>query len=133
MPLVIQADPLKVMADYLASAVPTVTDPAGFTFGGTDIKPGVTPSFRVMVRHVGGVTQGRTHDRPRVDVLVWADGTVKTQGAALKMARTLHGMVRRDLRCRDFASPVLLPDPADSSKKLALFTIELLTRGVQST
>jgi len=131
MPLVVQADPLKVMADYLTTAVPTVTDPTGFTFGGTDLKPGVTPANRVMCRHVGGVTEGRTHDRPRLDVLVWADGSVATQGKALKMARVLHGMVRRDLRTRDFASPVLLPDPADSSKKLALFTIELLTKGVQ--
>lgn len=132
MPLVIQADPLKLAADYFAARVPEVTDPTGFTFGGTDLQPTVTPRFKVMVRHVGGVTQGRTHDRPRIDVLVWADGTVKTQGAALKMARTLHGMALRDLRARTFASPVILPDPADSSKKLALFTIELLTKGVQS-
>ena len=132
MPLVIQADALKVAADYLAAAVPTVTDPAGFTFGGTDIQPTVTPVNKVMCRYIGGISEGPTHARPRIDVLVWADGTVSTQGKALKMARTLHGMMRRDLRTRDFASPVLLPDPANASKKLALFTIELLTKGVQS-
>ena len=132
MPLVVQADPLRVMTDYLAATVPTVTDPTGFTFAGTDVPPGKTPSFEVRTRLTGGVTEGRTHNRPRLDVLVWADGHTKTQGAALKMAQTLLGMVQRDLRTSVFASPVILPDPADSSKRLALFTIELLTRGTQS-
>ena len=133
MPLVIQADPLKVLADFLTSAVPQVTDPAGFSFKGTEIPPGVTPTYAVFCRQVGGVTQGRTHNRPTLDVLVWADGTVRTQGAALKVARTLLGMAQRSLRVSGvLASPVLLPDPADSSKRLALFTIELMTRGVQS-
>jgi hypothetical protein len=62
---------------------------------------------------------------------VWADGQVKTAGTAMKMARTLHGMVLRDLRATTFASPVILPDPADGSKRLALFTVELLTKGTQ--
>ena len=132
MPLVVQADPLKVMADYLATTVPTVTDPTGFVFGGTDVPAGVTPTYAVRTRLVGGTAQGRTHNRPRLDVLVWADGTLKTQGAALKMARTLLGMAQRDLRTTVFASPVILPDPANSSKRLALFTIELLTKGNQS-
>ena len=131
MPLVIQADALKLMADYLATKVPSVTDPAGFAFGGTDLPAGVTPTHKVITRLTGGVTEGRTHDRPRLDVLVWADGTVKTQGSALKMARTLLGMAQRDMRTRVFASPTILPDPADASKRLALFTIELLTKGAQ--
>lgn len=131
MPLVVQADALLVASTYLAAAVPAVSDPAGFAFGGSDIKAHVTPVNKVMCRYVGGIAEGRTHARPRIDVLVWADGTVATQGKALKMARTLHGLMRRDLRTRDFASPVILPDPADSSKKLALFTLELLTKGVQ--
>jgi hypothetical protein len=48
------------------------------------------------------------------------------------MARILHGMVRRDFRTRGVASPVLLPDPADPSKRVSLFSIELLTKGIQS-
>ena len=133
MPLVIEADALKLMADWLSATIPTVTDPAGFTFGGTEIPAGVTPTFKVYTRLVGGDAEGRTHARPRLDVLVWGDGTVKTQGATFKMARTLHGMAKRDLRAVTFASPLFLPDPADGSKRMALFTIELLTRGVQSS
>lgn len=131
MPLVIQADPLQVMADYLTAKVPTVTDLTGFAFAGTEIPPGVTPQWKVYTRNLGGTTQGRTHDRPRLDVLVWADGSVKTASTAMKMARTLHGMALRDLRATTFASPVILPDPADGSKRLALFTVELLTKGTQ--
>lgn len=131
MPLVIQADALKVMADYLKTAVPSVTDPAGFTFAGTDLHPNKTPVNKVMCRHLGGPDEGRTHSRPRIDVLTWADGSVNTQGTALRMARVLHGMVRRDFRTRGVASPVLLPDPADPSKRVALFTVELLTKGTQ--
>lgn len=131
-PIVTQADALQVMADFLEEVLPTITDPAGFTFAGSDIPANTSPRMKVYCRHIGGVGQGRTHDRPRVDVLVWADGTVRTQADALHMARLLHGRARAALRTRDVASPVLLPDPADSSKRLALFTLELLTKGVQS-
>ncbi|GAB3889514.1 hypothetical protein [Terrabacter terrigena] len=131
-PIVTQADALQVMADFLSQAVPAVDEPAGFTFAGSDIPSGTTPAMKVYCRHIGGVGEGRTHDRPRVDVLVWADGTVRTQATALRMARILHGRARAALRTRDVASPVLLPDPANPAKRLALFTLELLTKGVQS-
>jgi hypothetical protein len=130
--VVVQADALEVIAAFLAAEVPTIDDPAGFTFAGSDIPSASTPKWKVHCRHVGGVGEGRTHDRPRVDVLVWADGTVATQPVALEMSRILHGRARAALRTRDVASPVLLPDPADGSKRLALFTLELLTKGVQS-
>lgn len=131
MPLVVDEDPEKALADYLYALLPSVTEATGYSVG-TEAQPGVTPTRAIRVHLTGGSTEGPTHSRPILDVRVWADGTVKTKPAAKQLARILHGYIRRDLRCRTFAVPVVLPDPADPSKVHVLFSVELLRAGVQS-
>lgn len=129
MTLVVAADPEKIMTDYLYGLVGTVPEAAGYSVG-TTIQAGVTPVKAIRVQLSGGSPEGRTHTRPILDIRVWADGTTKTEGTAKKLARTLLGCIERDFRCRVFATPVPLPDPADRTKVHVLFSVELLTRGV---
>lgn len=130
MPLVVQPDPERLLTDYLYGLLPTIAAAQGYTVG-TRITSGVTPVHAVRVRLIGGTDEGRTHSRPRLDVRVWADGTSATEHEAKAVARELHGHIVKDFRCATFALPIPLPDPADSSRVHVLFSVELLTRGVQ--
>jgi len=60
---------------------------------------------------------------------VWGDGTEANRS---RTARLLLAHLNKQFRCRQFAAPVPLPDPADNTKTLTLFTVELLLRGTQS-
>lgn len=131
MPLVVDEDPEKALADYLYALVPDLSQASEYSVG-TEVAPGVTPTRAVRVHLTGGSTEGPTHSRPILDVRIWADGTVKTKPAAKQLARILHGHIRRDFRCRTFTYPVALPDPVDPSKVHVLFSVELLRAGVQS-
>jgi len=132
---VIPADAERVVTD----AVKTVIDsgalpapPAGRAWGrGTVVKAGTTPTWFIQVRMIGGEDEQYVAERPLVDVRVWADGTSATEGTRSLAARTLLGHLRSTLRCRVFALPVPLPDPADTSKVHTMFTVQLLTKGVQ--
>lgn len=135
MPVVIGADAEKVVSD----AVKAVID-GGFLpvppFGqewkrGTIVQPGVTPVWFIQVRMIGGEDEQRVATRPLVDVRLWADGTSATEAIRSLAARTLLGHLRSALRCRVFALPVPLPDPADPSKIHTLFTIQPLLKGTQ--
>lgn len=135
-PLVVQPDPEKVLTDFLDALLPTLdetptTGPAPWTVG-TKVKPGTTPVNAVRVRMIGGAGEGSTHSRPRLDVRVWGDGTAKGESTAKTVARLLHGHITRSLRASTFASPVVLPDPADGSRTVVLFTVQLLTKGAQA-
>lgn len=131
MTLVVAADPEKTLTDYLHGLLGTVAELSGYSVG-TTVQPGTTPSKAIRVQLTGGSDEGRTHSRPILDIRVWADGTQKTEADAKEVARILHGMIRRDFRARTFNSPVPLPDPADPTKTLVLFSVELLRAGVQS-
>lgn len=131
MPLVTQMDVEKQITDYLAALKATVSEISSYSVG-TRVEPGVTPVNAMRVRLVGGVSEGRTHARPRVDFRFWGDGTAKGEAAVKAAARKVLAHLERDFRLSVFAEPVPLPDPADASRIHVLFTIELLTRGVQS-
>ena len=128
MPLVVPADPEKVVVDFIHDLIPTLPDLSGWVVS-TIIPAGKTPSKRIAVRSVGGTDEQVVADRPRVDIRVWGDGTEANRS---RTARLLLAHLRRQFRCRVFASPVPLPDPADNTKTLTLFTVELLLRGAQS-
>ena len=128
MPLVIPADPEKVVVDFIHDLIPTLPDLNGWTVS-TVIPAGVTPVKRIAVRSIGGSDEQVVADRPRVDIRVWGDGTEANRS---RIARLLLAHLRRQFRCRVFASPVPLSDPADNTKMLTLFTVELLLRGTQS-
>lgn len=131
MTLVVQQDAEKYLTDYLFTLLPSIPQAAGYSVG-TRVKDNVTPVNAIRVRLIGGVTEQRVSARPRLDVRVWASGDAATESAAKTLARILHGCIERDLKARTFAVPVPLPDPADPSKTLVLFSVELLTKGVQS-
>lgn len=128
MPLVIPADPEKTVVDFLYALIPTLTDLTGWTVS-TVVPAGQTPVKRITVRSIGGTDEQVVADRPRVDIRVWGDGTEANRS---RVARLLLAHLRRQFRCRVFASPVPLPDPADNTKTLTLFSVELLLRGTQS-
>lgn len=130
-PLITQADPEKVLTDYLAILLPTLAQTVGWSYG-TLVQASVTPNNAVRVRLVGGIHEQRVADRPRIDVRVWKDGTYNTEATAKQVARILIAHMRRDLGATVALDPIPLPDPADPTRTHVLFTIELLLRGVQS-
>lgn len=131
MPVVVPADPEKVVVDFIHDdLIPTLSDLNGWTVS-TRITTGTTPKNHIGVRSVGGSDEQVVADRARVDVRVWADGTTATEAQRSRVSRLLLAHLRRQFRCRLFAAPVPLPDPADTTKTLTLFTVELLLRGTQ--
>ena len=131
MSVVVQVDPERYLTDWLFAVLPSIPQAAGYSIG-TRVADNVTPVNAIRVRLVGGVNEQRVSARARLDVRVWADGSAATEGAAKTLARILHGRIEAGLKVRTFANPVPLPDPADPSKVLVLFSVELLLRGIQS-
>lgn len=131
MPLVIPADPEKTVVDFIHDdLIPMLPDLFGWSVS-TVVPAGATPKNHIGVRSIGGSDEQFVADRARVDVRVWADGTSATEAQRSRVARLLLAHLRKQFRCRLFASPVPLPDPADTTKTLTLFTVELLLRGAQ--
>ena len=136
MPVVVPADAERLLTDFVKTAIDSrwlPTPPTGAAWKrGTTIAPGVTPTWFIQVRMIGGEDAGRVAERPLLDVRVWADGTAATEATRSQAARVLLARIRQALPCNVFALPVPLPDPVDPSKVHTLFTVQLLTRGVQS-
>ena len=134
--VVINVDAEKLLTDFVKTVIDAgdlPAPPAGQVWKrGTTVAPGVTPVWFIQVRMIGGEDEQRVASRPLVDVRVWADGTSSTEATRSLTARTLLGKIRANFRCRVFALPVPLPDPVDPSKVHTLFTVQLLTKGVQS-
>ena len=128
MPVVVPADPEKTVVDFIHALIPTLPDLSGWTVS-TKIPDGVTPVKRIAVRSIGGSDEQFVADRPRLDIRVWGDGTEANRS---RISRLILAHLRRQFRCRTFAAPVPLPDPADNTKMLTLFSVELLLRGTQS-
>jgi hypothetical protein len=133
--MIVPADAEKIVTDTVKAAIDASllpTPPAGAAWRrGTTVTPGTTPQWFIQVRMVGGTEEQRVAHRPLVDIRVWADGTSATEATRSLAARTLMGRLRDVLNCRVFAMPVPLPDPADTTKVHTLFTVQLLTKGVQ--
>lgn len=127
-PVVIPVDPEQVCTDWCHAKLPAIAP--GYSVG-TVVEPTVTPVRAIRFRAIGGTSEHPVIDRPRIDVRVWSDGTPRGQGEAARICRTVIAHARRDLGAAVFADPVILPDPADPTKSLALGTIQLLTRGDQ--
>jgi hypothetical protein len=135
MPVVVQQDPEKILTDFVKTVIDAgylPTPPAGSAWKrGTTVAPGVTPQWFIQVRMVGGESDSRVSERPMVDLRVWTDGTAATEATRSSAARILHARIQQAFPCRTFSLPVPLPDPVDPSKVHTLFTVQLLTRGVQ--
>src|SRR5690348_18266411 len=113
MPAVEQVDVEKQLTDYLVTMVAPdgeVAEIVGWSVG-TVVQPSTTPVNAIRVRLIGGVDEQRVADRPRIDIRMWGDGTLKGESTAKTAARKLLARLRRDFRCTVFASPIPLPDP----------------------
>lgn len=94
---------------------------------------GAAPRF-VRVRRVGGAEDDVAHDRPTLDVQVWHD----TDAERMRLAHHLWAALRAAdgdqtsqavLIYRDTVlGPRQMPDPADDTRAICLFTVTLLVR-----
>jgi hypothetical protein len=89
----------------------------------------------VRVRRVGGIEATPNHDRPWLDVLIWHD----SDRARMALGNRLWAWLRaanNDPAGDDavvlYGSTVLgprqMPDPADETKSVCMFTVELIVR-----
>lgn len=127
----IPADAEKRVVDLIHDRlIPSVSALAGFTVG-TRVAPGKTPTNFIRVRNIGGTSESYA-ERWRVDVMVWTDGSIGSEAQRNRTASILLACLRKYLRCTVFATPIPLPDPADNTKTMSLFTVELLLKGNQA-
>lgn len=88
----------------------------------------------VRVRRVGGNELSPNHDRPAIDVLVWhdSDRTRMALGnqlwAWLRAANNDPAGDAVVLYGSTILGPRQMPDPADDTKVVCLFTVELIVR-----
>lgn len=89
----------------------------------------------VRVRRVGGIELSPNHDGPTVDVMVWHD----TDRLRMQTAQRLWALLRAAdgddatddaviLYGSTFLGPRQMPDPADDTKTVCLFTVQLVVR-----
>lgn len=121
-----EADAEKVLTDWL-STLPQLN---GWDRG-TVVAPGVTPVNFVQVRLIGGAPAGWIAHRSRLDVRMWSDGRIGTEGDLKRTARQVVAEMRRAFPCRVVLNPTPMPDPVDRAKTHVMFTVELLIKGVQ--
>jgi hypothetical protein len=88
----------------------------------------------VRVRRVGGGDASPLHDRAVLDLLVWHDTDLKRMALAQHLwaaLRAADGDVAGGavvLYLGTVLAPRQMPDPADATKSVCLFTVELLLR-----
>lgn len=96
---------------------------------------GSGPRF-VRVRRVGGVELSPAHDLARLDLIVWHD----SDKLRMQLAQQLWAWLRAANNDAAGAAVVLfssttlgprqMPDPADDTKTVCMFTVELVVRSV---
>lgn len=127
LPLTIYPDAEAVLIAYLQPLL-VAYDPT-FTI---DVRGG--DGHHVRVRRVGGVASTPAHDAPTIDVMVWHD----TDASRMDAAQHLWGWVRASNNDTAGAGvvtytgtvlgPRQMPDPADDTKTVCMFTVALLVR-----
>lgn len=130
LPLTVYADAEDVAIGYLEPNLPDVDEGDPFTI---NIRNGA--GHHIRVRRVGGPAATPGHDNPMLDVLVWHDTDKLRMAAAQELwghLRAANGDVVADKGVITFEStflgPQRLPDPADDTKEIVMFTVSLLVR-----
>lgn len=126
--MTVYPDAEKAAIDYLLPDVP-----AGYTI---DVRGGGGKHIRV--RRVGGIEATPRHDGPMVDVMVWSEGNDDDDLARMAVAQDLWARLRAANNdpagtavltyVSTFLGPRQMPDPADTTKTICMFTVTLLTR-----
>ncbi|MGZ0147140.1 hypothetical protein ACXJJ3_08720 [Kribbella sp. WER1] len=89
----------------------------------------------VRVRRVGGIELTPNHDQPWLDVLVWHDSDRTRMALANQLWAWLRaanndpaGTGAVVLYGSTVLGPRQMPDPADDTKSICMFTVELIVR-----
>ncbi len=132
LPVVVTPDAEIATLDYLRPLLAARAEPyaAGVKVGT------VVPSTRpfVQVRRIGGSSEVPGVDQPRLDVIVYHD----TDFNRMALARLCWGLLKAAAADRagtavvSYVSTLLgprqMPDPANASARVAMFTVDLLVR-----
>lgn len=123
-PLVIMPDAEKAVLDYLKPALASRTEPHAVGVVVANVYKGEVK--HVQVRRVGGTKGTPVHDRPRMDFIVRHVNDFDRMG----LAQLVRGLVAAGFGpVAEFMGPRQMPDPADSTKTVVMFTVEFVLRG----
>jgi len=127
LPVTVYPDAEKAAIDFLVPLL--VASPYG------DVGIGVRGGGGrfVRVRRVGGTEESPAHDRPVLDVIVWHDSDLMRMALANQLWAWLRAASDRAgnavvLYASTVLGPRQMPDPADDTKTVCLFTVELVVR-----
>lgn len=126
MTVLVPQDALAIATDWAKELTTRVPDLAGFTVGGTNLTPGVTPAKHIRITVVGSGDYHRVGDRVSLRFQVWREGTEKERNS---VANQVLAHTRASLYARKESGPVSLPDPADRTKSLTQFEVSVLLIG----
>lgn len=127
-PLVMPADPVPVVLDWLPRAIAAAPALAGFRYGATIPDRDRPPRF-LRVDQVGMTELARSgsaeHD---IRVQIWHE-----QGRQQRMAAAVQllAWARADLHARRESGPITMPDPADPSVELEQLIVGIIMKGTQ--
>jgi hypothetical protein len=88
----------------------------------------------VRVRRIGGVESSPNHDRPVLDVIIWHDDDKQRMSLALELWTLLRAAAGDEaaggvlMYGSTTLGPRQMPDPADDTQVVCLFTVEMVTR-----
>lgn len=127
-PVTTYADAEAAVIDYLTPIAVSADVPIGVRGGGGRF---------IRVRRIGGVELTPNHDNPTLDVLVWHD----TDRSRMALANTLWAALRSAnndpagdpphavlLYGSTVMGPAQMPDPADDTKAMCMFTVAMVIR-----
>jgi len=126
--------PLSSLVDAESAAITYLMPLLAADFPDVQISNRGSGARFVRVRRVGGVELSPNHDRPQLDVIVWHDSDKTRMQLAMSLwlwLRAANNDVAGDavvLYASTTLGPRQLPDPADSTKTVCMFTVELITR-----
>lgn len=97
--------------------------------------PNPVPDFFIQVRRIGGSTDSKVLDKPRIDCLVFhdADAAVR-KDLAIEVHALLLAIANDTVgdallySARDFLAPIDVPDPVDESRQVTMLTVEITMR-----
>lgn len=129
-PEVVPVDAELAVVTALRAAVSASVDPIITpAIVGTKV-PLPRPGAFVMVRRVGGTMTNVVQDRARIDVMVWHTNDANRMRLANKMRGALFAArgTQGIQAVSEFLGPTRLPDPADPSTPVVLFTAQVTVR-----
>lgn len=127
LPLTVFADAEKAVIDGLAPFLHELDPTVGINVRGSGAR-------FVRVRRVGGVEESPGHDRPVIDVLIWHDSDKSRMALANQLWAWFRALNNDPagaavlLYVGTVLGPRQMPDPADDTKAVAMFTVELVAR-----